>query len=50
MLQIVIPAYNEELRLPRTLRALRRFVTDRRAMFGAVEVLVVDNAQHRPHR
>jgi dolichyl-phosphate beta-glucosyltransferase len=43
MLQIVIPAYNEELRLPRTLRALRRFLTDRRTMFGAVDVLVVDN-------
>ncbi len=43
MLQIVIPAYNEELRLPRTLRTLRRFLTDRRSMFGAVEVLVVDN-------
>jgi dolichyl-phosphate beta-glucosyltransferase len=44
MLQIVIPAYNEELRLPRTLRALRRYVAARRPMFGAVEVLVVDNA------
>ena len=30
MLHIVIPAYNEEQRLPRTLRALRRFVTARR--------------------
>jgi glycosyltransferase involved in cell wall biosynthesis len=43
MLQIVIPAYNEELRLPRTLRALRRFIAERRAVFGEVEVLVVDN-------
>lgn len=43
MLQIVIPAYNEELRLPRTLRALRRFVTARRSVLGEVEVLVVDN-------
>ena len=43
MLQIVIPAYNEELRLPRTLRALRRFVTARRSVYGVVEVLVVDN-------
>jgi dolichyl-phosphate beta-glucosyltransferase len=43
MLQIVIPAYNEELRLPRTLRALRRFVAHRQ-LLGAVEVIVVDNA------
>ena len=43
MLHIVIPAYNEELRLPRTLRALRRFVADRRSMYDGVEVLVVDN-------
>ncbi|MDZ5620572.1 glycosyltransferase [Nocardioides sp. HM23] len=43
MLHIVIPAYNEELRLPRTLRALRRFATDRTSMWGGVEVLVVDN-------
>ena len=43
MLQIVIPAYNEELRLPRTLRALRSFVSARRSMFGGVEVLIVDN-------
>jgi len=44
MLQIVIPAYNEERRLPRTLRELRRHVTARRAVLGEVEVLVVDNA------
>jgi len=43
MLHIVIPAYNEELRLPRTLRSLRRFVTSRRSVLGEVEVLVVDN-------
>ncbi|KAA1429051.1 glycosyltransferase [Nocardioides antri] len=43
MLHIVIPAYNEELRLPRTLRALRRFVAERRPFLGEVEVLVVDN-------
>ena len=43
MLHIVIPAYNEELRLPRTLRTLRRFVTARRPVLGPVEVLVVDN-------
>lgn len=43
MLQIVIPAYNEELRLPRTLRALRRHLAERRAVLGAAEVVVVDN-------
>ncbi len=44
MLQIVIPAYNEENRLPRTLRELRRFVRENRARLGVVEVIVVDNA------
>ena len=44
MLQLVIPAYNEENRLPRTLRELRRFVRDHRAVLGSVEVIVVDNA------
>ncbi|WP_183092860.1 glycosyltransferase [Nocardioides stalactiti] len=44
MLHIVIPAYNEELRLPRTLHALRRYVAQRRSVLGEVEVLVVDNA------
>lgn len=44
MLHIVIPAYNEERRLPRTLRDLRRYVGERRAVLGRVEVLVVDNA------
>lgn len=43
MLHIVIPAYNEELRLPRTLRALRRYVAARRSVLGEVEVIVVDN-------
>lgn len=43
MLQIVIPAYNEEDRLPRTLRELRRFVREHRARLGVVEVIVVDN-------
>ncbi|WP_435769257.1 glycosyltransferase [Nocardioides sp. SYSU DS0651] len=44
MLQIVIPAYNEERRLPRTLRGLRRYVAGRRGVLGRVEVIVVDNA------
>lgn len=44
MLQIVIPAYNEERRLPRTLRELRRHVGARRGVLGRVEVIVVDNA------
>lgn len=44
MLQIVIPAYNEERRLPRTLRELRRHVAAHRGVIGRVEVLVVDNA------
>jgi len=43
MLQVVIPAYNEEQRLPRTLRALRRHLADRRAVLGTAEVIVVDN-------
>jgi glycosyltransferase involved in cell wall biosynthesis len=44
MLHIVIPAYNEERRLPRTLRELRRHVRDRRGILGDVTVVVVDNA------
>lgn len=44
MLQIVIPAFNEERRLPRTLRELRRHAVAHRAELGRVEVLVVDNA------
>lgn len=44
MLQIVIPAYNEEARLPRTLRDLRRYVRAHKGTFTPVEVIVVDNA------
>lgn len=44
MLQLVIPAYNERARLPRTLRELRRHVRDHRGLARPVEVIVVDNA------
>lgn len=44
MLQIVIPAYNEERRLPGTLRALRDHVLAQPDLTGRVEVVVVDNA------
>ena len=44
MLQLVIPAYNEQDRLPRTLRELRRYLRDQRSMARPVEVIVVDNA------
>lgn len=44
MLQVVIPAYDEEARLPRTLRELRRHVLRIRPEVGPVEVIVVDNA------
>lgn len=44
MLQLVIPAYNEQARLPRTLRELRRHVRDLRSVARPVEVIVVDNA------
>ena len=43
-LSIVIPAFNEERRLPRTLRELRRHVVAHRGVLGRVEVIVVDNA------
>jgi len=44
MLQLVIPAHNEQARLPRTLRELRRHVRDHRSLARPVEVIVVDNA------
>lgn len=44
MLQLVIPAFNEEARLPRTLRELTRYAGVYRAVLGRVEVVVVDNA------
>ncbi len=43
MLQLVIPAFNEESRLGRTLRELRRHVASARDTYGRVEVIVVDN-------
>lgn len=42
MLQLIIPAYNEELRLPRTLRELRRHLRGS-STTRDVEVVVVDN-------
>lgn len=44
MLQLVIPAFNEAARLPRTLRELTRYATANRATLGRIEVVVVDNA------
>ncbi len=43
MLQLVIPAFNEERRLPRTLQALRKHLAGA-GVPGPVEVIVVDNA------
>lgn len=42
-MQLVIPAYNEAGRLPRTLAALRRHVATE-PIRGGIEVIVVDNA------
>ena len=42
-MQLIIPAYNEEARLPRTLTALRRHLATH-PVAGGVEVIVVDNA------
>lgn len=43
-MQLIIPAYDEELRLPRTLERLREHVSAGLDGFGEVEVVVVDNA------
>lgn len=44
MLELVIPAYNEAARLPRTLRDLRRHLSRTRSLPGRVQVVIVDNA------
>lgn len=44
MLQLVIPAFNEQERLPQTLRRLREHVLRQSRVPGLVEVIVVDNA------
>lgn len=44
MLQVIVPAFNEEARLPHTLRTLRSYVLSAQALPGLVEVIVVDNA------
>jgi dolichyl-phosphate beta-glucosyltransferase len=43
-MQLIIPAFNEERRLPGTLRALRAYVLAASEGVGAVDVIVVDNA------
>jgi dolichyl-phosphate beta-glucosyltransferase len=43
-MQLIIPALNEERRLPSTLRALRAYVLAACEGVGPVEVIVVDNA------
>jgi len=42
-LSIIIPAYNEEKRLPRTLARIRDYFTDARAHGREIEILVVDD-------
>jgi dolichyl-phosphate beta-glucosyltransferase len=44
VLQVIVPAYNEEARLPQTLRALRSYVLAATELPDIVEVIVVDNA------
>jgi dolichyl-phosphate beta-glucosyltransferase len=43
-MQLIVPAFNEEARLPSTLAALREFLLSARESAGPVEVIVVDNA------
>ena len=42
-LSIIIPAYNEEKRLPRTLARIRDYFKDARARGREIEILVVDD-------
>jgi dolichyl-phosphate beta-glucosyltransferase len=44
VLQLIVPAYNEELRLPGTLRALQAHLAGEGGIPGPVQVIVVDNA------
>jgi len=43
-MQLIVPAFNEEARLPRTLAALRALLLAAEESAGLVEVIVVDNA------
>ena len=43
-MQLIVPAFNEEARLPSTLAALREFLLSAQESAGPVEVIVVDNA------
>jgi glycosyltransferase involved in cell wall biosynthesis len=42
-MQLIVPAFNEEARLPGTLTALRAFLLSAQESAGPVEVIVVDN-------
>jgi dolichyl-phosphate beta-glucosyltransferase len=42
-MQLIVPAFNEEARLPRTLAALRAFLLSAQESAGPIEVIVVDN-------
>jgi glycosyltransferase involved in cell wall biosynthesis len=42
-MQLIVPAFNEEARLPSTLAALREFLLSAQESAGPVEVIVVDN-------
>jgi glycosyltransferase involved in cell wall biosynthesis len=42
-LSIIIPAYNEESRLPRTLTCIRDYFAGKNVSSGAIEILVVDD-------
>lgn len=42
-LSIIIPAYNEERRLPRGLAKIRDYLASRSLVSGPVEIIVVDD-------